>query len=89
VSGAGCNPANKCSYLPSGQLKFSIRRCQASAGTNYARTDRRFLDTLKILNPSLGYAKLEQIAGPVQIICRDHRPTVHGPEKIYFHLHLP
>lgn len=34
-----------------------------------------FLDTLKILNPALDYATLEQVAGPVQIICRDHRLT--------------
>jgi len=32
-----------------------------------------FLDALKVLNPALDYTTLEQIAGPVQIICRDHR----------------
>jgi predicted nucleic acid-binding protein len=34
-----------------------------------------FLDTLKILSPALDFASLEQVAGPVQIICRDHRLT--------------
>ena len=35
----------------------------------------KFLDAPKILNPALDYATLEQVAGPVQIICRDHRLT--------------
>ena len=34
-----------------------------------------FLDTLKMMKPVLDYATLEQIAGPVQIICRDYRLT--------------
>lgn len=34
-----------------------------------------FLDALKILNPALDYATLEHVAGPVQIISRDHRLT--------------
>lgn len=36
-----------------------------------------FLDTLRILNPILDYASLEQVDGPVQIICRDHRLTAY------------
>jgi predicted nucleic acid-binding protein len=43
-----------------------------------------FLDTLKILNPALDYATLEQIAGPVQIICRDHRLTPY--DALYIEL---
>jgi len=43
-----------------------------------------FLDTLKILNPALDYAALEQIAGPVQIICRDHRLTPY--DALYIEL---
>ena len=34
-----------------------------------------FIDALKALKPVLDYATLEQVAGPVQIICRDHRLT--------------
>jgi len=34
-----------------------------------------FLEALKTLNPALDYATLERVAGPVQIICRDHRLT--------------
>lgn len=34
-----------------------------------------FLGALTILNPALDYATLEQVAGPVQSICRDHRLT--------------
>ena len=31
---------------------------------------KTFFDTLRILSPILDYASLEQVAGPVQIICR-------------------
>jgi len=34
-----------------------------------------FLDDLRALNPVLDYASLEQVAGPVQILCRDHKLT--------------
>jgi predicted nucleic acid-binding protein len=34
-----------------------------------------FLDTLKILRPTLDCASLEQVAGPVQVICRSHQLT--------------
>jgi predicted nucleic acid-binding protein len=37
-----------------------------------AEQTKEFFDTLKLLNPLLDYASLEQVAGPVQIICRDH-----------------
>jgi predicted nucleic acid-binding protein len=40
-----------------------------------AQQTAAFLDTLKILKPTVDYATLEQVAGPVQIICRDHRLT--------------
>jgi predicted nucleic acid-binding protein len=43
-----------------------------------------FLDTLKILNPALDYATLEQVAGPIQIICRDHRLTPY--DALYIEL---
>ena len=43
-----------------------------------------FLDTLKILKPALDYATLEQVAGPVQIICRDHRLTPY--DALYIEL---
>jgi predicted nucleic acid-binding protein len=34
-----------------------------------------FLDALRVLNPAVDYASLEKVAGPVQIICRDHGLT--------------
>ena len=34
-----------------------------------------FFDTLRALNPRMDHASLEQVAGPVQLICRDHRLT--------------
>ncbi len=40
--------------------------------------------TLKILKPVLDYATLEQIAGPVRIICRDHRLTPY--DALYIEL---
>lgn len=43
-----------------------------------------FLDALKILKPALDYATLEQVEGPVQIICRDHRLTPY--DALYIEL---
>lgn len=43
-----------------------------------------FLDALKILKPALDYATLEQVAGPIQIICRDHRLTPY--DALYIEL---
>jgi predicted nucleic acid-binding protein len=43
-----------------------------------------FLDALKILNPALDYTTLEQVAGPIQIICRDHRLTPY--DALYIEL---
>ena len=40
-----------------------------------AEQTRAFFDTLRVLKPVLDYTSLEQIAGSVQIICRDHRLT--------------
>jgi predicted nucleic acid-binding protein len=40
-----------------------------------AQQTQTFLDTLRALNPRLDHASLDQVAGPVQIICRDHRLT--------------
>ena len=34
-----------------------------------------FFDALRALNPRIDHTSLEQVAGPVQIICRDHRLT--------------
>ncbi len=34
-----------------------------------------FFDLLRSLNPKIDHASLEQVAGPVQIICRDYRLT--------------
>lgn len=34
---------------------------------------RQFFRTLRTVTPVLDCASLEQVAGPVQIICRDHR----------------
>jgi predicted nucleic acid-binding protein len=36
---------------------------------------KAFFDTLRALNPTMDHASLKQVAGPVQIICRDHRLT--------------
>jgi predicted nucleic acid-binding protein len=43
-----------------------------------------FLDALKALNPALDYTTLEQVAGPIQIICRDHRLTPY--DAVYIEL---
>ncbi len=43
-----------------------------------------FLDALKILKPALDYATLEQVEGPVQVICRDHRLTPY--DALYIEL---
>jgi predicted nucleic acid-binding protein len=40
-----------------------------------ASQTKAFIDTLRVLNPVLDFASLERVAGPVQIICRDHRLT--------------
>jgi predicted nucleic acid-binding protein len=34
-----------------------------------------FLDTLRILSPSIDHASMEQVVGPIQAICRDHGLT--------------
>ncbi len=36
---------------------------------------KAFFDTLRLLNPVIDHASLEQVAGPVQIICRDYSLT--------------
>jgi len=51
-----------------------------------AEQTRVFLDTLRILNPTLDYASLEQVAGPIQIICRDHHLTPY--DALYIELAL-
>lgn len=43
-----------------------------------------FLDTLKILSPALDFVTLEHVAGPVQIICRDHSMTPY--DALYIEL---
>jgi predicted nucleic acid-binding protein len=43
-----------------------------------------FLDTLRILKPVLDYATCEQVTGPIQIICRDHRLTPYDALYIEF-----
>jgi predicted nucleic acid-binding protein len=40
-----------------------------------AEQTKAFVDALKILNPAFDQATSEQVAGPVQIICRDRRLT--------------
>jgi len=47
---------------------------------------KTFFNTLRALNPILDYASLEQVAGPVQIICRDHRLTPY--DALYVELAL-
>ncbi len=44
-----------------------------------------FFDTLRALNPHM-HASLERVAGPVQIICRDHRLTPY--DALYVELAL-
>lgn len=51
-----------------------------------AAQTRAFFDTLRALNPSMDYASLEQVAGPVQSICRDHRLTPY--DALYVELAL-
>jgi predicted nucleic acid-binding protein len=51
-----------------------------------AEQTREFFDTLRILRPILDYTSLEQVAGPVQIICRDHRLTPY--DALYIELAL-
>ena len=43
-------------------------------------------DTLRAQNPRMDRASLEQVAGPVQIICRDHRLTPY--DALYIELAL-
>jgi hypothetical protein len=38
-----------------------------------------FFDTLRVLNPTFDYASLDQVAGPVQIICRDSPDSLRRP----------
>lgn len=47
---------------------------------------KAFFDTLRVLNPALDYASLEQVTGPwpIQIICRDHRLTPY--DALYIEL---
>jgi predicted nucleic acid-binding protein len=40
-----------------------------------AEQSGEFLNALKILRPAFDYASLEQVVGPVQIICRDRGLT--------------
>jgi predicted nucleic acid-binding protein len=47
---------------------------------------KTFFEALRVLNPTLDYASSEQIAGPVQIICRDHRLTPY--DALYVELAL-
>jgi predicted nucleic acid-binding protein len=51
-----------------------------------AEQTRAFFDALRALNPAFDYASLERIAGPVQIICRDHRLTPY--DALYVELAL-
>jgi predicted nucleic acid-binding protein len=51
-----------------------------------AEQTRKFLDTLRILNPILDYASLEKVGGPIQMICRDHRLTPY--DALYIELAL-
>ena len=45
---------------------------------------KAFFDNLRVLSPTLDYASLEQIAGPVQVICRSHRLTPY--DALYIEL---
>jgi predicted nucleic acid-binding protein len=45
---------------------------------------KTFFETLRVLNPTLDYVSLEQVAGPIQIICRDHRLTPY--DALYIEL---
>jgi predicted nucleic acid-binding protein len=51
-----------------------------------AAQTKAFFDTLRHLGPLLDYATLEQVAEPVQIICRDHRLTPY--DALYVELAL-
>jgi predicted nucleic acid-binding protein len=47
---------------------------------------RTFFDALLALNPAIDHAGLEQVAGEVQTICRDHRLTPY--DALYVELAL-
>ena len=47
---------------------------------------KAFFDTLRVLSPTLDYSSLDEVAGPVQIICRDHRLTPY--DALYVELAL-
>ena len=47
---------------------------------------KTFFDTLRVLKPHMDHADLEQVAGPVQIICREHRLTPY--DALYVELAL-
>lgn len=43
-----------------------------------------FLDALRVLNPTLDIVSLEQVTGPIQTICRNHRLTPY--DALYIEL---
>ncbi len=45
-----------------------------------------FIETLRVLNPRLDNASFEQVAGPVQLICREGRLTPY--DALYVELAL-
>ncbi len=47
---------------------------------------KTFFDTLRALRPLMDYASFEQVAGPVQVICRDHRVSPY--DALYVELAL-
>jgi predicted nucleic acid-binding protein len=47
---------------------------------------RAFLEMLRALNPTMDHASLEQVAGPVQSICREYRLTPY--DALYVELAL-
>ena len=45
---------------------------------------KAFLEALRVLNPAIDQVTLEQVSGPVQTICRDHRLTPY--DALYIEL---
>ena len=51
-----------------------------------AEQTKAFFDSLRIMHPVLDSISLENIGGPIQIICRDHRLTPY--DALYIELAL-
>ena len=57
-----------------------------AAGRITPEQAQSFFDALRVLNPRFDYVSMEQVAGPIQAMCRNHRLTPH--DALYVELAL-